>query len=226
MRPIVLALAAVVLAAAAPAPWVPAKGYRASGNEPFWMVTVADGRLRLERPAFATRTLKIRSDVTDGTVRRVRAGSLDIRIERRLCRDSMSGMPRPDTVTFSLDGRAVDGCGGEPASLLEGPEWTVTRLGADDLGAAGLPQPVTIAFAGGRVAGSSGCNRFMGPYQLTGDGVRLGPLAGTRRACLGAGDAVEGRVLKHLAAVTHFDVRPDGSLELKVPDGTALVARR
>ena len=30
----------------------------------------------------------------------------------------------------------------------------------------------------------TGCNRFMGPYELSGDSLRLGPLGSTRRACV------------------------------------------
>ncbi|NJK34567.1 MAG: META domain-containing protein [Oscillatoriales cyanobacterium SM2_2_1] len=36
-----------------------------------------------------------------------------------------------------------------------------------------------------RVAGSGGCNRFSGGFTLKGDRLTLGPLAATKRACLG-----------------------------------------
>lgn len=37
--------------------------------------------------------------------------------------------------------------------------------------------------SGGKVAGSSGCNRFIGTYSQEGDALMMGPLATTRMAC-------------------------------------------
>lgn len=35
-----------------------------------------------------------------------------------------------------------------------------------------------------RAHGATGCNTFIGPYEVRGDSLRFGPLASTRRACL------------------------------------------
>jgi heat shock protein HslJ len=40
-----------------------------------------------------------------------------------------------------------------------------------------------LRFDAGRVTGSDGCNRLMGPYAADGAALTLGPLAGTRMAC-------------------------------------------
>ena len=37
-----------------------------------------------------------------------------------------------------------------------------------------------------QVRGGTGCNSFAGRYELSGDSLRFGPLASTRRACLDA----------------------------------------
>lgn len=39
-----------------------------------------------------------------------------------------------------------------------------------------------------RVGGYSGCNQFMGSVTVTGDGLSIGPIAGTRRMCEGSMD--------------------------------------
>lgn len=39
-----------------------------------------------------------------------------------------------------------------------------------------------------QVSGYSGCNQFMGSVTVTGDGLSIGPIAGTRRMCEGSMD--------------------------------------
>ena len=83
----------------------------------------------------------------------------------------------------------VAGCGTQPqapvllASLdaLPGTQW-----GLSETAVATLPlgqQPELQFVSNTQVAGNSGCNRFAGALRMGGDGLRLGPLAGTRRAC-------------------------------------------
>jgi heat shock protein HslJ len=71
----------------------------------------------------------------------------------------------------------------DPASAagLAGSEWRPVSIGAapwpDDSGA-------FVRFeSDGRLAGHSGCNRFMGSYVLDGDTIEIGHLAATRMAC-------------------------------------------
>ena len=45
---------------------------------------------------------------------------------------------------------------------------------------------LTLDSAQKRALGYGGCNRFTGPYVVSGDSLRLGPLAATKRACLDA----------------------------------------
>jgi len=69
-------------------------------------------------------------------------------------------------------------------AVLEGTDWVL----------AGLPRQgavvqtwvdakINITFKDGTVSGSSGCNSFSGSYELDGNELILGPLAGTLRAC-------------------------------------------
>jgi len=42
--------------------------------------------------------------------------------------------------------------------------------------------------SGGRVAGSDGCNRVIGGYELKGDAITFGKMAGTQMACPDTGE--------------------------------------
>jgi heat shock protein HslJ len=89
---------------------------------------------------------------------------------------------------------------------------------------------VTLDFDDGRISGRSGCNRFTGAAALTAGtpasgALTLGPLAGTRMACIGRADGVEAAVLAALAAVDGWRIEPDGTLAL-TGAGTALLRAR
>ncbi len=217
-------------------------GYRAAGNEPAWALRLTPGTLALQLDYGATRletALPARQDIPGGYRYESRDGSRSLRVDvvRQACRDSMSGMSFPDTVTLQLDSRELRGCGGEPADLLLGAEWRVESIGGQAVGvnpAVGAAERgPSLLFAAepekarGRVSGSSGCNRYTGVYRLTGETLQLGPLAGTRMACLSQDMAdLERRFLVAMEAVRGFEVAADGALRLTGPEGGPIVARR
>ncbi len=65
---------------------------------------------------------------------------------------------------------------------LPGTEWVLTDLA----GTPALPGgKATLAFPeAGRVAGNGSCNRFTGSVVISGDTLKMGPLASTRMACV------------------------------------------
>lgn len=67
------------------------------------------------------------------------------------------------------------------AATLDGTQWVLTALPGRTL----LPGvAVTAQFAGGRLSGSDGCNRYEGSFQAEGDGLSIPPsLAATQMAC-------------------------------------------
>jgi heat shock protein HslJ len=70
-----------------------------------------------------------------------------------------------------------------PAQIsLPGTEWVL----ADLAGTPALPGgKATLAFPeAGRVAGNGSCNRFTGAVIISGDTMKMGPLASTRMACM------------------------------------------
>ncbi len=205
----------------------PKTPFRARGNEPGWMLEVSDAQLQLSldygaRELEATLPAPVVTDVT--RVYQLPEQNLSIRISEYPCNDSMTGMPYPSTVVLEFEDRRLSGCGGEPHALLEGDEWTVRSL-------AGKPVPdgvsVTLRFLDDdRIAGSSGCNRFMGGYALTGEGLSFGQIAGTMMACPAPQMETEQRFLALLQAVNRFEITPDGGLLLITTDEKRLSAER
>ena len=197
----------------------------ARGNEPFWRLELTEtgyvfepniGEARQEGPLAAPVAVAegLRFDLSP---------VLSVLVERRLCRDTMAGMPHPLSVTVRSGERDLAGCGGAPAALLDG-NWQVEHVEG-----AILPEgsEVTIAFdtTTARVSGKSACNRFMGGYTLTGEGLSFGPAAGTMMACPADLMAVERTFLDRLETVDRFDFAADGALEL-YSGGVAVVRAR
>jgi len=200
----------------------------ARGNEPSWRLTIDDSGASLTslspELAFAAPSV-VRTTVDGGP--RITASSagrtLAVTVKEGLCADTMTGMPFPFGVSLDLDGKALSGCGGETLDLLAGG-WRVIRLGD-----APVPQEVTITIEfgrDGRVAGRGGCNRYSGPYTLTGEGLSFGDLVSTRMACPQPQMEAEARFLGLLAKVTRATPGEAGQLKLMAGDEPAAVLDR
>lgn len=203
--------------------------FRATGNEPSWSLKMDDTRMELNADMGETWievALTEPEPIEDG--RRygnlIEDGTLTISILDRLCVDSMSGMPHPKTVEILFDELTLHGCGGEPAELLQGPEWVV-----EDIARGGIidRSRVTLNFgADGQLTGRASCNTYVGTYQLTGESLTLAPSATTSMACVPALMNQEERFLDLLTRVQRFDLDSTGALILHTVDGTTLLARR
>ncbi|HJK98387.1 MAG TPA: META domain-containing protein [Polyangiaceae bacterium LLY-WYZ-14_1] len=122
-------------------------------------------------------------------------------------------------------GWGIIGCGGgretsapgasttEPArSEAPGsPEgaWVVTELAGQSPGEGPAPT-LAIPADGGQVSGQTGCNRYQAELTVTGQRLRLGPVAATKRACPGPRMTTERRFLEALSAVARFELAADG----------------
>ena len=203
-----------------------AVAFRAGGNEPGWHIeigtrtlfTTADGKTRIDEltPAAESTATSRRYAVTP---------ALRVTIVDRLCVDTMSGMPRPNRVTVLLDGRELNGCGGDPAVLLQGAEWVI-----EDIAGAGIVDGsrATLNFgADGQLAGSGSCNRYSGSYMLTGEGLSVSSkTAMTMMACVPALMQQESRFMQLLSQVRRFRFGADGALVLESDTGGTITARR
>ena len=208
--------------AAAPA------AFRATGNEPGWRLDISDGRITLLTDLGQTRTvMPAPSPTVKGATRTYAARAQDramtVTVTDKICVDTMSGMPHPNSVAVALDGRTLNGCGGDPATLLHG-EWLVESLAGAPLVKGSKP---TITFdPDGRIYGNASCNRFTGGFTLSGEGLTIQQPAATMMACIP--DELmkqEGAFLQLLGSVTKFSVA-DSVLTLTATDGRAITARR
>jgi heat shock protein HslJ len=87
---------------------------------------------------------------------------------------------------------------------LAGTKWVLTQFAPDAPVMRGVE--VTLIIAGDRVRGSGGCNRYNGGIAdlETPGSIRVGPIAGTRKACQGPSMSIESRYLTALGRVKQF----------------------
>jgi heat shock protein HslJ len=203
--------------------------FRATGNEPSWRLDIGSTEMTLltnfgqDRLVAATPKAQIAGG-TKTYAARTNQGDLTATVANQLCVDSMSGMPHPQSVTVLVGGKTLTGCGGEPASLLQGAEWAVVEIGGAPLIAG---SKVTLDFApDGRLSGHSSCNRFTSAYTLSGEGLAISKAAGTRMMCEAALMDQERRFIEALDAVRNFSIASDGALLLNTGNGQTVKARR
>ena len=106
--------------------------------------------------------------------------------------------------------------------MLEGVQWKLAS-GVDVAGWEAVAP--TAVFEGGRMAGSTGCNRYTAPYTVDGDTLELGPAVSTRMACPPPADAVEDAFLAALQRVTRWLGDAD-EIVLLADDGAELLRFR
>jgi heat shock protein HslJ len=118
-----------------------------------------------------------------------------------------------------------ESCGNTLAlSPLRGTYWKLVRLGDEPVAAATKQREAHLVFAADelRVAGSGGCNRLIGSFELDGDRLRFGRMASTRMSCPDCMDQ-ETRFLETLEHVEQFRIR---SSHLELLDATGAVIAR
>lgn len=207
----------------------PAVGtFRAVGQEPGWLLAVEDTILTL-RWDYDERRVSVRTPTVEtGTGgRQYRFMHSDtsyvISIKDSACADGMSGHQYPATVTVSIGARILNGCGGEPGSLIRGAEWYVDSLDALPLVTGST---ITMQFSpDGRITGSAGCNRFSGNYTLSGNDLTTSQVAATRKSCGPDIDRQETVFLSYLERPIRFYVMGD-ALHVERDRTPILVARR
>ncbi|HEY1895565.1 MAG TPA: META domain-containing protein [Terracidiphilus sp.] len=112
--------------------------------------------------------------------------------------------------------------GGPATATLENTSWKLAGLGSSSVSA---PSPQREAYflldpANHRISGSGGCNRLRGSYELNGEHLKVGQMAGTMMACP-VGMDTEQAFLKSLGQVTRWKITGQ-SLELFDSDGNVL----
>lgn len=235
LKPKLISLCAILVCAsslahaASEAAARPALPLTARGNEPGWIVTLADGRISF-RTADGGLTVDgaLPEPVLKGDVWRYMddANDLAVDITPIVCRDTMTGMPSPMTVAVATGGKTFNGCGGEPVQLLAGAAWRVSKIGD-----VAVPEDVYVSLefdaTKASVFGSSGCNRYFGGFTLTGEGFSFQRgMAGSMMACEEHKSRIEASFLSALEKIDRFDIDADGGLVLVSSDSPSITATR
>jgi len=106
---------------------------------------------------------------------------------------------------------------------LETTYWRAIELAGKPTPAQDANRAAHLVFqAGGRVAGSDGCNRIMGGYEVKADGITFGQMAGTQMACADTAD-IERGVRAALTGASRWRIVGD-RLELFEGTGARLAA--
>ena len=102
---------------------------------------------------------------------------------------------------------------------LQSREWVV-----EDINKGGVIDRyhATLKFDGSNVTGSTGCNRFTGSFEFSGNTVTLSPLATTRRACAPAVMDLEQKFLNALSGPVSVSKDDTGALILTSASGSIL----
>ncbi len=200
--------------------------FHARGNEPGWTLDIDGGAFTLVWNYGENRLEAAAPEPEiDGAVTRyiLPDRNVAVTVTAQLCNDDATGMPHPFAVTVETGDQTLNGCGGEPASLLADGEWIV-----EDIGGGGVidNSRASLQFGDDRVAGSGSCNSYSAAYALTGEGLRLGATAATKRACPEALMNQEQKFFGVLQNVDRFEIDETGALILIADDGGRILARR
>lgn len=152
---------------------------------------------------------------------------LTVLVDRQACSDTMADLVYPYRFRYTLDGVAELGCGGDPGEVLMGGEWRIERIGDEPVVAGTEPTIEFLSLDGEqRFAGRASCNRYMGGFNVTGEGLELTPAASTLMACPDEAQALqERRLLALLGEVYGFGVDESGRLLLRAGGGDIVATR-
>lgn len=174
--------------------------FRATGNEPFWMVEIdPDGTMHLKAlgPEELDLTFTLTSqDPAEAGVSYTYTGTSDegsLTVTSKVipCSDDMSGENRTHTVSAELlrkDQQSpliFKGCGSHPSPFRMHDIWRLTSLNGEPIEAEsqGLYPYLIFNALDGTATGSGGCNRINGTFLLRGSTITFGEFISTKRAC-------------------------------------------
>lgn len=99
-----------------------------------------------------------------------------------------------------------------PMDALAGKTWTLMQF--DEGSPAPAERAITAVFEDGKISGSGGCNRYTATLTVSSPGtLKVGPIAATKKACMGAAGANEQRYFSGLEKAEGYALE-DGRLVL------------
>jgi len=220
--------AAVLMLSFATASEAASSSFSGRGNEPNWRVEIMDATITFQAMDANAITISPKPEAqasprTETFLATVEGKAFSLTITDKVCVDTMSGMQYPKTVAVELGEKGYSGCGGDPATLLNG-EWLIEQIGGKAIVA--KTQPTMHFGDDGKISGNGSCNRYFGPYALTGEGLKISDLASSMMACEQPLMDQEAVLLRGLRETTRFDINANGNLVLHGGDGQSIVARR
>ena len=90
-------------------------------------------------------------------------------------------------------------------AALEGTYWRAIELAGLTVPAQDANREPHLMLEAGRASGSDGCNRVAGPYNLQGEALTFGAMAGTRMACTGTAE-IERRFQEALQGTSRWRI--------------------
>jgi heat shock protein HslJ len=221
-----LALGLTGCLAAPPLPAPPPEGavYVAQGTEPFWRLTINPVEMVFsEANAPGVQIAQPTPRVIVGFAGEIyQTPRMNVNIVHARCSDGMSDRVFPDKVQVRVDGRAFEGCGGEPMAPAQvaNTSWQVLAVNAR-----GAPpgDNFFVRFEGDRLSARFGCNSMSGPYNVQGGTLNAGALAMTRMACPDM--AFEDQAARILSQPVRLNFQPGDRLLLENAAGSILLRR-
>lgn len=214
-------LAALLLLSAQAAAEAP---YSALGTEPFWSVSIENGRITYEAvngPNFSAEA-PAPQPIYNGRV--YAADRLILSLTHAQCNDGMSDNIYADTVTVTVDGVTHRGCGGgivAPGTMANS-HWSIDEIDGEPV----FERGYFLEFDAERFTGRAGCNRLSGGYARDGDRLTLGPVAATRMACPEPGMGHERSVLAILGGPVTVSTPEEGDGLILTGAGGRLLLRQ
>ena len=201
----------------------PEGSFHALGTEPFWAVSVANGRIEydvMDGKRFSVPAPQ-RENAPGGWI--WRTPRITVHVVVRPCSDGMSTRVYPADVKIAVAGMNWLGCGGYTLDdSLAGSAWQIVQIDEEEVSGAAY----RLEFTGDRISGRAGCNRFSGPYRRGEHGaVTFGPLATTRMACPEPAMAHERTVLALLGNNSYLTYALPGTLAIGNEEGGILLRR-
>lgn len=200
----------------------------ARGNEPGWRIEISDKDIVFHGQDGETFTIEplpqpVTVDGADTYSAKLGNQPFTLTIAERICADTMSGLPYPKSATVMLGDRTLAGCAGEPSSLLHG-NWKVREIGGSVIVAGS--EPSLFFNPDGSINGNASCNRLLGHFTLTGEGLSISETGASMMMCDQPLMDQERILLTALQAVRRFEVVSAGHVRLLGDDNRALVSIR
>ncbi|HET7709750.1 MAG TPA: META domain-containing protein [Sphingomicrobium sp.] len=164
-------------------PGPPGGAYRAVGTEPFWELTIDPARMIFTDRGNNVQVTQPTPPVTVGFAGEIyRTPRIALTIVHQPCSDGMNDRTYRDRVQVTVDGRLLNGCGGEPISpaTLANTNWRVVAVNGRSTPQSG---DYSMTFQSDRMAAKFGCNTMGGLYRQTGTTLIVSDLSQTLIGC-------------------------------------------